>query len=120
MMKKILDILALLLMGVIVLIETGSRNYIVLAILYYILIASVYYHYRYIIIGKKYYNTDEGRPIWSIILNNICFYAGIGGVFTLWSDWTSYPWYLLLPRLLVWIMVGIFPIIYYKNLWKKE
>jgi len=118
-MKKTLDILAILLVTAALLLEIYSRDTIVLSCIYCILIIFSLYFYGGIIRYKEYFYPKEGGPVFIVILKVICFYVGVVGVFTIWSNWSSYPLYLLIPRLLFWILVGLFPIIYFKNIWQK-
>ncbi|RAJ83448.1 hypothetical protein CLV59_103416 [Chitinophaga dinghuensis] len=120
-MKRILDIFAILLTVVIELIEIySSKNTAVLTILYCVLLVYVFRHYNYIILEKDYYKVKGKESVVIAIVKIVCFYIGLGGVFLLWSSWSSYPLYLLVPRMLFWITVGLFPIIYFKNIWRRK
>lgn len=118
-MKKILEILIMLLVVATVLIEVYSTNDTSLTVLYYVLIICMFFRYRRLIIDKDYYDdTRESRVV--TIAKVVCFYVGLGGVFFLWSNWSEYPLYLSIPRMIFWVSVGLFPMIYFKNTWKNN
>lgn len=102
-MKKILEALIMLLLIATVLIEVYCANCaIILAVLYYALLACVLSLYRNIVLIV-------------IIFKIACFYMGLGCAFFLGRNWSDYPLYLCIPRILFWIVIALFPIQYFRN-----